>query len=279
MQQPTVTCKSCGNHFQGKFCNQCGEKVYRAHDKKLSHFFEEAFHFITHFDNKFFRSFWLMLAKPGYVAKEYSEGKRKKYFSPVSLFLIGIVIYLIFPLLQGMNISFANHLNNNRQLHFYAIQNWAEHKAAAKHMTLEQLAEKFDHVSPKFSKVLLIVLIPLTALILALLFRRKNLYYFDHLMMAAEFNSFYLYFNFLILPSLILLFAKITRFNLDYGESIFTFSLLGAIILIVIALGFRRFYQVRFVTGLLKGILFMIMFILMIHIYRIILYSVVMLFI
>ncbi|HYJ37656.1 MAG TPA: DUF3667 domain-containing protein, partial [Chitinophagaceae bacterium] len=220
-----------------------------------------------------------MFAKPGYVAKEYSEGKRKKYFSPVSLFLIGIVIYLIFPLLQGMNISFANHLNNNRELHFYAIPNWAEHKAAAEHISLAQLAEKFDHVSPKFSKILLIVLIPLSALNLALLYRRKRLYYFDHLMMAAEFNSFYLYFSFLILPLLTILFSKISGFNLDYGDTIFFLSLQAAIVLIVIALAFRRFYEVRFVTGLLKGILFIVMFLLMLHIYRIILFSVVMLFI
>ena len=189
MQPTMLTCKSCGNHFQGNYCNRCGEKVYHAHDKKLSHFLEEAFHFITHFDNKFFRSFWLMFSKPGFLAKEYGEGKRRKYFSPVSMFLIGIVVYLLFPLLQGFNISFNSHISNNNQLHFYALQQWAQHKAAAGNITLVVLAEKFDHVSPKFSKILLILLIPFAALILTLLFRRKRKYYFDHMMMGAEFNS------------------------------------------------------------------------------------------
>src|SRR5215510_13853095 len=181
MQPTIVTCKNCGYQFHGKYCTHCGEKVYGEHDKKLSHFLEEAFHFITHFDNKIFRSFWLMLVRPGFVPKEYCEGKRKRYFSPISLFMVGVVIYLLFPLLQGMNISFANHLNNNNSLHFYAIQNWAVHKAGAEHISLDTLAEKFDHLSPKFSKIFLVVLIPLTGLILAALFHRKRKYYFDHL--------------------------------------------------------------------------------------------------
>jgi len=279
MQLAPVTCKNCGNRFQGKYCNDCGEKVYTEHDKKISHFFEESLHFITHFDNKFLLSFWLMFTKPGFVAKEFSEGKRKKYFSPVSMFLIGVVIYLLFPFLQGMNISFANHLNNNNYLHFYALENWAVYKATAQHISLDALAEKFDHLSPKFSKVLLLVLIPLTALNLAILFRRKRKYYFDHLIIAAEFNSFYLYFSFMILPLIVTLFSKLPGINLDYGDSVLFLSLQGAITLLWIGTALRRFYQVKYITVIWKGLLFILMYLIMISIYRLILFSAVMLFI
>ena len=279
MQPTPVTCKSCGTVFEGKYCSVCGEKVYEEHDKKISHFFEEAFHFITHFDNKIFRSFWLMLTKPGFVPKEYCEGKRKSYFSPISLFMVGVVIYLLFPLLQGMNISFANHLNNNNFLHFYALENWAVHKANAEHISLDALAEKFDHLSPKFSKVLLVVLIPLTALNLAILFRKKRKYYFDHLIMAAEFNSFYLYFFFMILPLIVILLSKLPGINLDAGDSVFFFSLQGAITLLWIGAALRRFYQAKYITILWKGLLFVVMYLIMLSVYRLILFSAVMLFI
>src|SRR5262245_37110875 len=122
MQPTPVTCKSCGTRFEGSYCNNCGEKVYHAHDKSIKHFLEEAFHFNTHFDTKFFRTFWLIFKKPGFVSKEYCEDKRKKYFSPVSLFLIGVVIYLLFPALRGLNITFFNHINNNNSLHLYFAQ-------------------------------------------------------------------------------------------------------------------------------------------------------------
>ena len=126
MQLTTITCQNCGNRFQGSYCNICGEQVYHEHEKRFAHFVEEAFHFITHFDTKFFRSFWLIFSKPGVLAQEYAQGRRKKYFSPVSFFMIGVVIYLLFPLMQGMNISFASHLSNNSELHFYALQRWAQ---------------------------------------------------------------------------------------------------------------------------------------------------------
>src|SRR6476469_3259094 len=88
MQSTTVTCKNCGNHFEGEYCNICGEKIYHEHDKRFAHFIEEAFHFTTHFDSKIFRSFWLIFSKPGFLAQEFALGRRKKYFSPVSLFMV-----------------------------------------------------------------------------------------------------------------------------------------------------------------------------------------------
>ena len=279
MQPTIVTCKTCGNRFQGNYCSHCGEKVYHAHDKRLAHFLEEAFHFITHFDSKFFRSLFLIFARPGLVALEFSEGKRKRYFSPVSMFMVGVVIYLLFPVLQGMNISFHNHLANNNYLHFYVIQEWAEQKANAEYITLEQLAEKFDHLSPKFAKVLLLVLIPFSALALALLFKRKRKYYFDHLMLSAEINSVFLFLVFLILPAFLLAISRLLGFNLDYGDTVFFLTLHGVLVLLILVLSFRRFYQVKWLHAFLKALLFIALYMLILLVYRLIVFSIVMLFI
>ena len=279
MQPSFVTCKSCGTQFQGRFCNNCGEKVYHPHDKSLSHFIEEAFHFITHFDTKIFRSLRLIFSKPGFLAMEYCEGSRRKYFSPVSMFMIGVVIYLLFPVLQGLNISFSNHISNNNSFHFHLIQRWAEHKASVEQITLEQLAEKFDHLSPKFSKVLLLVLIPLSALALSLLFRGKKKYFFDHLMLAAEINAIILFLVFLILPVLFLGITKVLPINLEYGDNVIFLTLHGIIMLLIITFSFKRFYQVRFLHALIKALLFIILYLPVLHIYRLIVFSIVMLFI
>jgi len=280
MQSTTVTCKNCGNHFEGEYCNICGEKIYHEHDKRFAHFIEEAFHFTTHFDSKIFRSFWLIFSKPGFLAQEFALGRRKKYFSPVSLFMVGIVIYLLFPLLQGMNISFASHLSNNNHLHFYALEYWAQHKAHVENMSIEQLAEKFDHLSPKFSKVLLVIFIPVSALALSLLFgRRRHYYYFDHLMLAAEFNSFYLFTTFFLLPLLILLVSKLFSLGLDVGDTAFFLSFQGIIIFSFLTIAFKRFYKLNLPFALLNALLFLILYILCIAIYRLFLFSVVMLFI
>ena len=279
MQSNFVTCKSCGTRFQGRFCNNCGEKVYHPHDKSFSHFLEEAFHFITHFDTKIFRSLRLMFTKPGFLALECCEGKRRKYISPVSMFMIGVVIYLLFPVLQGLNISFYSHISNNNSLHINVIQKWAEHKASVEQISLEHLGEKFNHLSPKFSKVLLLVLIPLTAIALSLLFRRKKEYFFDHMMLAAEINAVILFLVFLFLPVIFVGISKLLPINLEYGDTVIFLFLHGILLLLILVFSFKRFYQVKFLNALIKAFLFIILYMLVLHVYRLIVFSIVMLFI
>jgi hypothetical protein len=38
-----INCKNCGNSFAGKFCNNCGEKVYTDHDKSFAHILKRYF--------------------------------------------------------------------------------------------------------------------------------------------------------------------------------------------------------------------------------------------
>src|SRR4051812_49053712 len=96
------TCKNCGNRFNGKFCNQCGEKVYTDKDRSVLHFVEEGFHFLTHFDGNFITTLKAIFIRPGQLSQDYSIGIRKKYFKPLSLFLILVVLYLLFPMFRGL---------------------------------------------------------------------------------------------------------------------------------------------------------------------------------
>ena len=161
--------------------------------------------------------------------------------------MIGVVIYLLFPLMQGMNISFASHLSNNSELHFYALQRWAQHKALVEHVSLEHLAEKFDHTSPKISKVLLVILIPLSALVL--------------------------------LPLLVILISRVFGLGLDAGDNAFFLTFQGLIILLALTTALKRFYKLRLFIALLYALLFLVSYLITILIYRYILFAFVMLFI
>lgn len=264
----THICKNCSSEFAGKFCNNCGEKVYNEHDKKLSHIFEEVFHFITHLDNKFLKTLRLIFFKPGFVSKEYCEGKRKKYFKPVSLFLIAVIIYLLFPLLQGMNISFVNHIHNNRGLGIHYSETWAVKKLKQKGLNEFQLAEKFDQRSPKFAKVFLLVLLPLTALALSLIFIRKKAYFFDHFILSTELNTVFLLLFFLLLPALLMLSSYVFGLNLRYGDNWIYGSFQLIIFLSILIIAFRRFYRITLGQAIVSSVLFVLLFIIVMFIYR-----------
>jgi len=45
----THTCKNCGHQFEGKVCNQCGEKVFHEHHLSAGHFFHDVIDFFYHF--------------------------------------------------------------------------------------------------------------------------------------------------------------------------------------------------------------------------------------
>ena len=59
------------NHFRSKYCNQCGGKVYAIHGKSISHFFEDALHFVLHFEAKFSPTLKAIFFKPGKRSLEY----------------------------------------------------------------------------------------------------------------------------------------------------------------------------------------------------------------
>lgn len=88
-------CKNCNNSFAGKFCNQCGQKA-SVNELKLKDVVHESWHSITHTDSGILRLIKDLFSKPKSVYLNYFSGQRKKYFSPVTFFLItvGILTFL-----------------------------------------------------------------------------------------------------------------------------------------------------------------------------------------
>lgn len=283
MSQPSNTCLNCGSTLTGAYCSQCGEKVFSEHDKSIKHFIQENFHFITHLDGKYLKSLKLVFFKPGFLSLEYCRGIRKKYFKPVSLFLVGVLIYLIFPLLPGLNMSFyQNHSTFYRGMHIEAVHSMSVNYMEKKGITEEELARRYDAKSPKFAKVMILLVLPFTAGILWILFFRKRQYLFDHLIIGTEMNTLLLYAMFIFLPLLlngvVWSWFKITGNDLDYGDPIIVPI---QIILMSVGWGYalRRFYGLGRWETVLKTFLFYVLHAVFVYIvYRLILFMTVMLF-
>lgn len=76
-----IECKNCGTAFEGKFCPNCSQKA-ATHRLTLGHFIHETTHALTHTDKGILLLIKELFVRPGIVAREYVEGKRKKYFNP-----------------------------------------------------------------------------------------------------------------------------------------------------------------------------------------------------
>ncbi len=205
MSSSLIICKNCQHAYEGKFCNHCGEKVIVDRDKTIGHFFEDALHFITHLDGTLVNTLKTMFLTPGKLSFDYCAGIRKKYFKPLSLFLLMVIIYLLFPYFQGLNMSMEYYTYNTfyGKLARESIYNVMSQTGLSKN----QVASIFHQKTEKLSKFLLIIIIPFTALFFKFIFPKKKKYFFDYLVYATEVNCVYLLWGFLILPFLYWIFS------------------------------------------------------------------------
>lgn len=88
-------CASCGTIFQGNFCPRCGQS---AHIGRFS--FKTAFLLfldIWGFGNRsMFRSIHDLLLRPGYMIRDYVQGRQSAYFPPFKMFFILTTLSLLF---------------------------------------------------------------------------------------------------------------------------------------------------------------------------------------
>lgn len=305
MENTSITCKNCGNQFSGKYCNNCGEKVYTDHDKSILHFFEDAFHFITHFEGTFFNTVKAIFTRPGKLSLDYCNGLRKKYFRPLSFFMLLVILYLFFPLFTGLNMSFKEFLGEEYAVKITSkktgvdvdslfgkidstlrTRNFSTNKEALLYRksytdsvfksipALYKLETTYNKKSEKTSKLLLLILIPITAFVLLLFSLKRKKYLFDHLVLATEINSFFLLFTFFILPGITILMYKLVP---GVAPKIITETTLATVSYSVIGLfctrAFHRFYKDRWWWSVIKaGFVVVIHYFIAILIYKLILF-------
>lgn len=88
------TCSNCSNRFEGKFCNECGQKA-ATHLFTMHEWLHEIPHSIFHVDGGFFYTFKNLCLRPGNTIGEYLAGRRKSYFSPFLYALIMCGIFVV----------------------------------------------------------------------------------------------------------------------------------------------------------------------------------------
>jgi Protein of unknown function (DUF3667) len=93
-------CYNCGTTLTGPFCSACGQEVQEL-DPSLKHFLHDLTHELLHFDGKIYRSVWALLARPGVLTRDYFEGRRARWISPIRLYIVFSVVYIAIASLEG----------------------------------------------------------------------------------------------------------------------------------------------------------------------------------
>ncbi len=254
-------CKNCHSLLTGRFCSNCGQKRYTNKDKSVKHLVHEAFHFITHFEGKFFQTLKAIFRYPGKLSVEYCHGIRQKYYKPVSFYLMIVILYLLFPLFSGLNMEMKYY--KNLEISGTYISRQIDNKKKAENITEERLAELFHQKSKSTSKILLLLLIPLTSLILYILYFYKKPQLFDNIILSTEINIFYLLTFYILFP--IIIYGIIYISELQPKEKTIGFLLTGAFVVYSIIL-LRNVFKEKWWLSLLKGMLLALLHTLMLYV-------------
>lgn len=85
-----ATCTDCGEPVSGKFCANCGQPTH-VH-RSLLHLGEEVLHGVMHFDTRAWRTLPLLMFNPGRLTREWVQGRRTRYVSPLAMFLFTVFV-------------------------------------------------------------------------------------------------------------------------------------------------------------------------------------------
>lgn len=98
-------CLNCNAELHGRYCHVCGQENIEPKETVwglITHFFYD----ITHFDGKFFSTTRYLITRPGFLPKEYIEGRRARYLHPIRMYVFSSALFfLIFYSLFTFNFN------------------------------------------------------------------------------------------------------------------------------------------------------------------------------
>lgn len=91
-------CQNCEAPLMGTFCSSCGQRN-RRRLPRLIEFMGELLGEVFEYDSRFWKTLWPLLRRPGFLTREYIDGRRVSYLPPLRMFL---VLSVFFFLLAGL---------------------------------------------------------------------------------------------------------------------------------------------------------------------------------
>jgi hypothetical protein len=174
-------CKNCDTAFEGKFCPTCSQKA-DTHRLTLRHFAHEATHAVTHTDKGVLLLIKAMFTRPGHVAREYIEGKRKRYFNPITFILIMMAIQVF----ATKHTDFYGKFSQQMQKMYEGIAKLNPQKNAKGNEYFNQRMKEADKqmaFANDNNKLINFIFIPFLSLLTWLFFKKSGFNYTENLIL------------------------------------------------------------------------------------------------
>jgi len=257
-------CPNCNHPLdeQINYCPSCGQKALPDH-LTLKYFLQEFLNNYFSFDSKFFNTVKQLVIRPALLSKEFIDGRRIKYINPIQLFIFSSFLYFLVNsfmfLKESPEAQDFIRINNDEQNNIlsdsleiqqldsvFVIQDGENSDTIPNSFTGELLkkGKDFNDLDPqtqneKLSRNIsytVFLLLPVFALYLGFIFRRKGMHYLQNIIFSLHFHSF-----FHVIGMIMLLFDRLLAGDIDT-------SILMLLTLIYLFVAVKRFYGFSWIS-------------------------------
>jgi hypothetical protein len=184
--------------------------------------------------------------------------------APISLFLLINLGYFFSVTLSDLNLSLQEHISY--QLHSPIAKRLVDSRTNRRHISLDDYAVTYNEQSTSLSKTLIILHAPTLALLLMPVYRKRNYYFTDHMILSIYLMSFVMLFSLILYNVLI----GLVKLSVIRPEALFPIS--GYAIMLVLTwhfgLAIKRFYNLRWLPAIFGTLVVLVCFVLAHLIFR-----------
>lgn len=269
--ETAVRCPNCNKKQKKsfKYCPKCGQRN-TSHKVSFLLLLQDLFKEELHLNNKTFRSIRLLLLKPGALTRAYIDGRKKSMLTPTKLFIWTgfLLIALMLPTLNKLGVNSENgpiQFNIDEKTEESSYDNNTM-KGKVGNYFRDMLQEANDHPKEFMQKLLrrfpfvLLGILPGFAVFLRLVYRKRKMYFLEHLVFLLHFHAF-AFLMLSLLMVLMLIFPLITVMNKIVFAALFVYFLLA----------YKNVYQHRWPGTIVRGSLLSLFFLITVPIFLVLL--------
>ena len=90
----STVCKNCNHNIEGDYCSNCGQRT-SIDQVTFKETFQDLVDAIFSLNGPLLTTLKMLVVNPGRMFNEYLAGRRKKYYKPVTFFILMTAIYLL----------------------------------------------------------------------------------------------------------------------------------------------------------------------------------------